>query len=154
MTFFLPIAGLVFKIKNYFLFGFAVMAMMAATYFWLPKFTGRMYNEKLGKLHFWLTIVFFNLAFMPQFFAGLGGMPRHVADYALQFAGFNLVSSIGAFLLGITQLLFAYNIIRCVRGHGEKATAQVWEGAEGLEFTLPSPPPYHTFTAPLAVNHG
>ncbi len=136
---------------HYPFFGTAVLVMMAATYFWLPKFTGRMYNEKLGRLHFWLTIVFFNLTFMPQFFAGLGGMPRHIADYALKFAGLNMISSIGAFLLGLSQLLFAYNIIRCVRGHGDEATAQVWEGADGLEFTLPSPPPYHTFTTPPAV---
>jgi cytochrome c oxidase subunit 1 len=104
-----------------------------------------MYNEKLGKLHFWLTAIAFNMTFIPQFFLGLAGMPRRIPDYALQFAEFNMISSISAFVLGLSQLLFVYNIITCVRG-GPKATDKVWEGAVGLEWTLPSPPPYHSFT--------
>src|SRR3990170_1283282 len=133
---------------HYPFFGTAVLVMMAAAYYWLPKMTGYMYDEKLGRLHFWLTLVFFNVTFVPQFFAGLDGMPRHVADYALRFTEFNVISSVGAFLLGAVQLLFLYNIVQSIRGRGARATDRVWEGAEGLEFTLPSPPPYHSFTTP------
>ena len=136
---------------HYPFFGTAVLVMMAAAYYWLPKMTGYMYDEKLGRLHFWLTLVFFNVTFVPQFFAGLDGMPRHVADYALRFTEFNVISSVGAFLLGAVQLLFLYNIVQSIRGRGARATDRVWEGAEGLEFTLPSPPPYHSFTTPPVV---
>jgi cytochrome c oxidase subunit 1 len=86
------------------------------------------------------------MTFIPQFFLGLAGMPRRIPDYALQFADFNMISSISAFVLGLSQLLFVYNIVSCVRGHGEKAADKPWEGAEGLEWTLSSPPPYHSFT--------
>jgi cytochrome c oxidase subunit 1 len=107
-----------------------------------------MYNEKLGKIHFWLSAIFVNVLFFPQHFLGLAGMPRRIPDYAPQFADFNLVSSIGAFGFGLSQLIFLAVIIGCVRG-GAKATDQVWDGAKGLEWTLPSPAPYHTFdTAP------
>jgi cytochrome c oxidase subunit 1 len=103
-----------------------------------------MYNESLGKLHFWLTVVSFNLTFIPQFFLGLAGMPRRIPDYALQFAEFNAISTVGAFILGLSQLLFAWNVWSCVRG-GRRAEARSWEGAEGLEWELPSPPPHHSW---------
>jgi cytochrome c oxidase subunit I len=90
-------------------------------------------------------VVGVNVLFFPQHFLGLAGMPRRIPDYALQFAEFNMISSIGAFLFGFSQLLFLYNVIQTIRG-GEPATDQVWEGARGLEWTLPSPTPYHTFT--------
>ncbi|MCP5195866.1 MAG: cytochrome c oxidase subunit I [Gammaproteobacteria bacterium] len=126
----------------------AVFSIMAAAYYWLPKWTGHMYNEKLGQWHFWLSTIGVNVLFFPQHFLGLAGMPRRIPDYALQFTEFNMISSVGAFVFGISQLLFAYNIIQTMRG-GAKATDQVWEGAKGLEWTLSSPPPYHTFqTAP------
>jgi cytochrome c oxidase subunit 1 len=80
-------------------------------------------------------------------FSGLAGMPRRIVDYSLQFADFNMVSSVGAGLLGLTQVLFLYIVIKAIRG-GEKASAQVWEGAEGLEWTVPSPAPLHTFETP------
>lgn len=124
--------------------------IFAAVYYWLPKWTGYMYDERLAKLHFWLTFVGFNLTFMVQHFLGLAGMPRRIPDYAIQFADFNMISSIGAFVFGPSQLLFVYIIIKTVRG-GEKATSEVWEGGaqHGLEWTVPSPAPYHTFeTAP------
>jgi len=130
---------------HYTLFAGGIMGIMAGTYYWLPKMTGHMYSEKLGKLHFWLTAISFNMTFIPQFFLGLAGMPRRIPDYALQFAEFNMISSIAAFTLGFSQLLFVYNIVSCARG-GKKATDKVWEGAKGLEWTLPSPPPYHSFT--------
>jgi cytochrome c oxidase subunit I len=126
----------------------AVFAIMGAVYYWLPKWTGHMYNEKLGKLHFWLSTIFVNVLFFPQHFLGLAGMPRRIPDYSPQFADFNLVSSIGAFGFGLSQLLLVAVVIGCIRG-GAKATDRVWEGARGLEWTLPSPAPYHSFeTAP------
>jgi len=85
-----------------------------------------------------------NVLFFPQHFLGLAGMPRRIPDYALQFAEWNWVSSIGAFGFGLSQILLVIVVVKCIRG-GEKATDEVWEGAEGLEWTLSSPPPYHTF---------
>ena len=123
----------------------AVFSIMAAAYYWLPKWTGHMYDEKLGQWHFWLSTIGVNVLFFPQHFLGLAGMPRRIPDYALQFTEFNMVSTVGAFVFGFSQLLFAYNVIKTIRS-GVKATDQVWEGAHGLEWTLPSPPPYHTFT--------
>jgi cytochrome c oxidase subunit 1 len=125
----------------------SLFAIFSGTYFWLPKWTGHMYDEKLGKIHFWLTAISFNITFFPQHFLGLAGMPRRIPDYAPQFTEFNQISSVGAFLLGFSQLLFLYVVIKCIRG-GKKADAQVWEGAEGLEWTVPSPAPYHTFVTP------
>ena len=136
---------------HYVLFSGSIMAMMGATYYWLPKWTGRMYAERLGKTHFWLTTIFFNITFFPQHFLGLAGMPRRIPDYSLQFTEFNMVSTIGAFGLGLSQLLFVFLIIQCIRGKAKKATDQVWEGAEGLEWTVESPPPYHTFSTPPTV---
>ena len=128
----------------------AVFALMAATYYWLPKWTGHMYDEKLGKIHFWWSTITVNILFFPQHFLGLAGMPRRIPDYNVQFTDFNMLSSIGGFAFGIGQLLFVYIVIKCIRG-GEKASDQVWEGAHGLEWTLPSPPPFHSFTTPPVV---
>jgi len=128
----------------------AVFSIFAAAYYWLPKWTGNMYNEALGKAHFWLSFVGLNLTFFPMHFVGLAGMPRRIPDYALQFADFNQIASMGAFLFGTSQLLFLFIVIKCIRG-GKKATAQVWEGADGLEWTIPSPAPYHTFAEPPTV---
>jgi len=128
----------------------AIFGIFASAYFWLPKWTGHMYDETLAKTHFWLSFVGMNLAFFPMHFLGLAGMPRRIPDYALQFADFNMVSSIGAFMFGATQLLFLWIVVKCVRG-GEKASAKPWDGAEGLEWTVPSPAPYHTFSTPPEV---
>jgi cytochrome c oxidase subunit 1 len=135
---------------HYVLVAGALFGIFGGAYFWLPKWTGHMYDEKLGKIHFWLTFIFFNVAFFVQHFLGLAGMPRRVPDYALQVADFNMISSIGAFVFGVSQLLFLYIVVKCIRG-GEKATSKVWEGAEGLEWTLPSPAPYHSFETPPVV---
>jgi len=135
---------------HYVLFSGAVMAMMGGAFYWLPKWTGHMYNETLGKIHFWLTTIFFNVTFFPQHFLGLAGMPRRYADYPIQFVDFNQWSSVGAFGLGLSQLLFVYIIISTVRG-GKKATAEVWDNPEGLEWTVPSPAPFHTFEKPPVV---
>ncbi len=128
----------------------SIFAIMAAVYYWLPKWTGHMYNETLGKWHFWLSTIFVNLTFFPMHFVGLAGMPRRIPDYNLQFADYNMLASIGAFGFGLAQLLFLYIVLATIR-EGKKATNEVWEGAEGLEWTLASPPPYHSFTTPPVV---
>jgi cytochrome c oxidase subunit 1 len=125
----------------------AVFAIMGGVYYWLPKWTGHMYDEKLGKLHFWLSAVFVNVLFFPQHFLGLAGMQRRVPDYNTQFTDWNMVSSIGAFGFGLSQLLFPYIIWKCIKA-GEKAKARSWEGAHGLEWELSSPPPYHSWSDP------
>ncbi len=122
----------------------ALFSAYAGAYYWLPKWTGHMYNETLGKIHFWLTLIFFNMTFFVQHFLGLAGMPRRIPDYALQFAEFNKISSLGAFGLGLSQLLFLYVVVTCIKG-GPKAAAKPWDGAEGLEWDVPSPAPYHTW---------
>jgi cytochrome c oxidase subunit 1 len=127
----------------------SLFAIIAAVYFWLPKWTGHRYNERLGKLHFWLSAVSVNVTFFPMHFAGLAGMPRRIPDYALQFADFNLISTVGAFVFGLSQLIFLWVIVQTIRG-GEPAGARPWDGARGLEWTLPSPPPYHSFDTPPA----
>ncbi|MCV6604857.1 MAG: cbb3-type cytochrome c oxidase subunit I, partial [Porticoccaceae bacterium] len=113
--------------------------------------TGRMYSEPLAQVHFWTSFIGFNLTFFPQHFVGLAGMPRRYSDYALQFADYNMISSCGAFLYGMSQILFLVIIILAIKG-GKKTTAEkTWEGAEGLEWTVPSPAPYHTFSTPPTV---
>jgi cytochrome c oxidase subunit 1 len=128
----------------------AVFAIMAATYYWLPKWTGQMYNETIGKAHFWTSLITINVLFFPQHFLGLAGMPRRIPDYPTQFADFNMISSIGGFMFGASQLLFVWAIFSSVNGK-QKATSQVWDGAEGLEWTLPSPAPYHSFSTPPVI---
>jgi cytochrome c oxidase subunit 1 len=130
----------------------AVFALMAGTYYWLPKWTGVMYSEKWGKIHFWLSTISVNILFFPQHYLGLAGMPRRIPDYSTQFADFNMISSIGGFLFGASQLIFVGVIVHCVYKSRQKATAQVWEGARGLEWTLPSPAPYHSFAEPPVID--
>ncbi len=123
----------------------AVFGIIGGVYYWLPKWTGNRYNEGLGKWHFWLSTIFVNILFFPMHFLGLAGMPRRIPDYAVQFTDFNQIATIGAFGFGFSQILFLILVVKCIRG-GEKATDRVWEGARGLEWTLSSPPPYHTFS--------
>ena len=135
---------------HYTIFSGSVLSMFAGVYYWLPKWTGHMYNETLGKWHFWLTVIGFNVTFFPQHFLGLAGMPRRIPDYAQQFTEFNMVSSIGAFVMGFAQLILMVVVVKAIRG-GKKASGEVWENPEGLEWTLPSPTPYHTFETPPQV---
>lgn len=128
-----------------------IFALFGATYYWLPKWTGHMYNELLGKWHFWISVISVNVLFFPMHFLGLAGMPRRIPDYALQFTNFNVIISIAGFVFGLAQLLFLYNIIITIRG-GKQVDAQVWEGARGLEWSLSSPPPYHSFTVPPEIS--
>jgi cytochrome c oxidase subunit 1 len=129
----------------------SLFAMFSGAYYWLPKWTGRMYDEKLGKIHFWSSMISFNLTFFPMHFLGLAGMPRRYADYAAQFTNFNEIASIGAFWFGLSQLLLLWIAVKAWRGHGEPAPANPWEGATGLEWTVPSPAPFHTFVEPPVV---
>jgi cytochrome c oxidase subunit 1 len=129
----------------------SVFGILAGVYYWLPKWCGKMYDETLGQVHFWLSFIGVNLTFFPMHFVGLAGMPRRIPDYALQFADFNMMTSIGAFLFGTTQLLFVYIIIKTIRS-GKKAEQLPWEGAKGLEWTVPTPAPYHTFTTPPTLS--
>ena len=128
----------------------SIFAIIAAVYYWLPKWCGNMYSEKWGKIHFWLSTIFVNLTFFPMHFVGLAGMPRRIPDYALQFSDYNMMATVGAFGFGFSQIIFLIVVIKAIRG-GEKATSQVWENADGLEWTLPSPAPYHSFTTPPAI---
>ncbi|WP_097459557.1 cytochrome c oxidase subunit I [Mangrovitalea sediminis] len=136
---------------HYVLVSGALFGIFAAVYYWLPKWSGRMYDETLGKTHFWLSFIGMNVTFFPMHFLGLAGMPRRIPDYALQFTDFNQVASVGAFLFGATQLIFLFLVIKTVRA-GEPATAKVWEGSHGLEWDLPSPAPYHSWTTPPVVD--
>jgi len=125
----------------------SLFGIFAGVYYWIPKWTGNMYDETLGKLHFWLSFISVNLTFFPMHFVGLAGMPRRYPDYALQFADFNAMVSVGAFIFGFTQLLLLFIVIKAIRT-GKKASYEVWEDTKdwGLEWTLDSPPSYHTFT--------
>lgn len=128
----------------------AIFSIVAAVYYWLPKWCGNMYNETMGKVQFWMAFIGLNVTFFPMHFVGLAGMQRRVPDYNQFFADFNMISTVGAFLFGAAQLLFLYNVIATIRG-GKKATDEVWENPEGLEWTIPSPAPYHTFTTPPPI---
>jgi cytochrome c oxidase subunit I len=136
---------------HYVLVAGSLFSLFAGAYYWLPKWVGRMYDETLGKWHFWLSMIFFNVTFFPMHFTGLAGLPRRVPDYNLQFADFNMISTIGAFGFGLAQLIFVYVLVKAIRGAGKKVDEKVWEGADGLEWTLPSPPPYHSFETPPVV---
>src|ERR687887_176706 len=128
---------------HYVLFGGSVFTIFAGIYHWFPKMTGRMYDETLGKIHFWCSFVFFNLTFGPMHLVGIDGMPRRVADYASQYATLNAIISISAFIFGLSFLIFLYNIIASWR-HGPAADANPWR-AHTLEWQVSSPPPIFNF---------
>jgi cytochrome c oxidase subunit 1 len=130
----------------------AIFAIIAGTYYWLPKWTGHMYSEFWGKMHFWNSVVWVNVLFFPQHFLGLAGMPRRIPDYNVAFANFNMISSIGGFLFGASQLIFVGVIVHAVWFSKKKAPDRVWEGAKGLEWTVPSPAPFHTFELPPVIH--
>ncbi len=123
----------------------AVFTIFAGWYFWFPKITGYLYNETLGKLHFWITFVGVNLAFFPMHFLGLQGMPRRYADYPDAFAGWNFVSSIGAFIAGFGVLVFLATMAEAFLRKRHAADNPWGIGATTLEWTLSSPPPFHTY---------
>ena len=118
----------------------AVFAIFAG---WYPKMSGYMYNETIGKVHFWLTFVGVNIVFFPQHFLGAAGMPRRYADYPDAFAGWNFVSSMGSYLSGIAVLVFLYGVWEAF-AKKRVAGANPWgDGATTLEWKLSSPPPFH-----------
>ncbi|THF55097.1 cytochrome c oxidase subunit I [Ollibium composti] len=123
----------------------AAFAIFAGFYYWFPKMTGYMYNETLGRLHFWITFIGVNLVFFPQHFLGLAGMPRRYADYPDAFAGWNFISSIGSYISAAGLVLFFVMVAEAF-ARKRIALANPWgEGATTLEWTLSSPPPYHQF---------
>jgi cytochrome c oxidase subunit 1 len=128
---------------HYVLFGGSVFTIFAGIYHWFPKMTGRMYDETLGRVHFWLSFFFFNLTFGPMHFVGIDGMPRRVADYADQFATWNAIISISAFIFGLSFLVFLYNMITSWR-HGPLAEGNPWR-AHSIEWQVSSPPPVFNF---------
>ncbi|GIH48855.1 cytochrome c oxidase subunit 1 [Microbispora rosea] len=134
---------------HYVVFGTVVFAMFSGFYFWWPKLTGRMLNEPLGKIHFWMLFIGFHLTFLIQHWLGAQGMPRRYGDYAAAdgFTWMHQVSSLGAFLLGLSTLPFLYNIWWTVR-HGEKVTVDdPWGHANSLEWATSCPPPRHNFVS-------
>jgi len=134
---------------HYVLVSGSLFAIFAGAYYWLPKWSGHMFNETLAKLHFWSSLLSVNLLFFPMHFVGLAGMPRRYADYSMQFADLNFWISIGGFWFGASQLFFLA-VLFTIR-KGPKAADKPWDGAEGLEWTVPSPAPYHTFEVPPVV---
>ncbi len=123
----------------------AVFGIFAGFYYWVGKMSGRQYPEILGKIHFWCTFIGVNILFFPMHFLGLAGMPRRVPDYPDAYAGWNFVVSIGGFLTGFGTLFFLYVVYATFR-HGKKCPDNPWgEGANTLEWTVSSPPPYHCF---------
>jgi cytochrome c oxidase subunit 1 len=130
---------------HYVLFGGSLFTIFAGLYYWFPKMTGRMYNETLGKVHFWMTFIGFNVTFFPMHWIGSQGMPRRVADYDPMFANWNLAISIASFFLGASTLVFLYNLIVSWR-RGEPAPSNPWR-ALTLEWQVSSPPPIFNFDA-------
>ena len=133
---------------HYVLFGTIVFAVFSGIYFWFPKFTGRYLDERLGKLHFWLTFIGFHTTFLVQHWLGAEGMPRRYGDYLPSdgFTTLNTISTIGAFLLGISTLPFLWNVYKSYR-YGEVVTADdPWGHGNSLEWATSCPPPRHNFT--------
>ncbi len=127
----------------------ALFAAYAAFYYWIGKMSGKQYNETLGKIHFWLTFIGTNVTFLPQHFLGLAGMPRRIPDYPDAFIPWNYVSSVGAFVSFISVLFFIYLVIHLLV-KGKKVPNNPW-GADTLEWTVPSPAPFHTFEKPPII---
>jgi cytochrome c oxidase subunit I len=123
----------------------AVFGIFCGFYYWFPKMTGYSYNSMLARAHFWVTFIGVNLTFFPMHFLGLAGMPRRYIDYPDALAGWNYVASIGSYIGGIGTLIFIVVVIEAFSAK-RKAAANPWgEGATTLEWTISSPPPFHTF---------
>jgi cytochrome c oxidase subunit 1 len=132
---------------HYVLFGTVVFAMFGGFYFWWPKMTGKMLNETWGKIHFWLLFIGFHTTFLVQHWLGAEGMQRRVPDYAKQFTGLNMVSSIGALILAISMLPFLWNVFITARSGERVNVDDPWGYGNSLEWATSCPPPRHNFTA-------
>jgi cytochrome c oxidase subunit 1 len=132
---------------HYVVFGTVVFAMFAGFYFWWPKMTGKMLDERLGKIHFWVLFIGFHTTFLIQHWLGVKGMPRRYADYLPQdgYAGMNQISSLGSFLLGISTLFFLWNVIKTWRTAPKVETNDPWGWGRSLEWATSCPPPRHNF---------
>ena len=130
---------------HYVLFGGSIFGLFGGAYYWWPKITGKLLDERLGKVHFWLMMLGFNLTFFPQHYLGLIGMPRRIYTYApdLGWNFWNLMSTIGAFTIALSFLVFISNVIRTTRS-GKVASPDPWDGRT-LEWSIPSPPPVYNF---------
>jgi len=142
---------------HYVLFGGSLFAIFGAIYFWYPKMFGRMMSERLGKVHFVLTFVFYNLTFFPMHFLGMTGHMRRIYDptqyeFLRPYQGTNRLITVGAFLLLASQLPFIWNFFWSLR-KGAKAPLNPWRD-NGLEWTVPSPPPHGNFATTPTVHHG
>ncbi len=123
----------------------AVFSLFAGFYYWIGKMSGRQYPEVLGKIHFWIMFTGVNLTFFPMHFLGLAGMPRRIPDYPDAYAGWNKIASYGSYISAVGVVLFIFIVIKTLTS-GKKAGDNPWgEGATTLEWTVASPPPFHTF---------
>jgi cytochrome c oxidase subunit I len=132
---------------HYVLFGGAIFALFGGIYYWLPKFTNRMFNEVIAHTHFWIMFIGFNMTFFPMHVSGLLGMPRRIYTYSddMGWNLWNLLSSIGAFLIALSVLLFIINYVySIILKRGEVAGADPWD-ARTLEWSISSPPPHYNF---------
>ena len=131
----------------------AVFAIFAGFYYWFPKMTGYTFSETLAKLHFWIAFIGANVLFFPMHFTGLSGMPRHYVDYPDAFAGWNRISSYGSYVFAFGLLVFFYGLLEAFMSKRHAANSPWGEGATTLEWTLPSPPPFHQFeTLPVITD--
>ncbi|MEE8421572.1 MAG: cbb3-type cytochrome c oxidase subunit I, partial [Dehalococcoidia bacterium] len=137
---------------HYTIMGGEIFALFAGLYFWFPKITGRQFNERLGKAHFWLMFVGFQLTFIPMFQVGVKGMNRRIADYPSEYADLNLLISVASLVMALSFVFFVWNMVWSWL-RGPVAEANPWQ-ASTLEWQVPSPPPEHNFpTPPVVVGH-
>jgi cytochrome c oxidase subunit 1 len=129
------------------LFGTVVFAMFGGFYFWWPKMTGKMLNETLGKIHFWLLFIGFHTTFLVQHWLGAQGMQRRVVDYSEQFTALNMVSTLGSLILAISMLPFLWNVYITTRNGKKVNVDDPWGFGNSLEWATSCPPPRHNFTA-------
>jgi cytochrome c oxidase subunit 1 len=138
---------------HYVLVAGSLFGLFGGFYYWAPKWSGVMYPERHGQVHFWSSLVFVNITFFPMHFLGLAGMPRRYPDYPIQFTDMHALTSIGALGFGLSQIYFlVFVLIPVLRRRGVPAPHRPWEGALGLEWEVPSPAPFHTFETPPDVS--
>jgi cytochrome c oxidase subunit I len=138
---------------HYVLFGGAIFGLFGGIYFWFPKFFGKMLHDGLGKIHFWLMVIGFNVTFFPMHWVGIQGMPRRIYTYdeGLGWATWNMVETIGTFVIALGFVVFIVNVLMSLV-LSEKAPADPWDGAT-LEWSIPSPPPVYNFaTVPVVTS--